>query len=245
MKYANSLVQLMVYVAAWMKWDLEALESGLPFLAQQVLMNALIRHSAGLPYAPLCNMERELSTLTVSEAAAAVTHARWVVRAFVHQNGVPLRPAKPNYVEVAPSPLQIPVEEANEILSQLLPQATACLRQVPGLRHALQFAPAQVKGCDDITTDLSPPADLECQVGFELAQLFFLRGDADQAARLFRHTAELLPNVDRSKKTCTLTEEGLHGFLIACQLPRNSSLGTPLQVLLDRVDSCRKEKFKV
>lgn len=236
----------MLYVAAWMKWDLKALEAGLPFVAQQVLMTTLVKRSCGVSYKDSVNMDRELSNLSVAEAAAAVTHARWVVRAVVQQNGVPLRPAKPNYIDSASvSPLHITLEEANGILVSLLPAATRCLEQVAVLGHALQFPPAQVKGCDDITNDLSSVTDLKCQIAFELAQLYMFRGEVSKATPLFALVSDLLPSVASDSKTCTVTDKDLHGFLVACGLPRKAPVGSPLQVTLDEIAKCRKSQFRV
>uniref|UniRef100_A0A8P4K3K0 INTS8 TPR repeats domain-containing protein n=1 Tax=Dicentrarchus labrax TaxID=13489 RepID=A0A8P4K3K0_DICLA len=228
----RTLKLLALKVAAYMKWDLDALEKGLTIPVLNMLLNELLCVSKVPP--GVKHVDLDLSTLPPTTAMAVVIYNRWAIRTIV-LSSFPEKQTKPG-----PHQMNIIVQQEKEmtdnILTVLKEQATDSISVLEGALqlkkdfyvHTLRTldllaADAAANGeTESSTAGLRISADeLHCQVHYDVGCIFFQQGCTDQPAYQkardhFRQTKELLKKLD-STVHVHLDEKRLAGYWNACK----------------------------
>ncbi|XP_061679075.1 integrator complex subunit 8 isoform X2 [Syngnathoides biaculeatus] len=231
----RTLKLLALKVAAYMKWDLDALEKGLSIPVLNMLLNELLCVSkvpAGVKHVDL-----DLSTLPPTTAMAVLIYNRWAIRTIV-LSSFPEKQTKPGPHQMNMlSVVQQEKEMTDNILSVLKEQASDSISVLAGaLRLKKDLYVHTVRTLDLLAADASAANgetesstaglrisanELHCQVHYDLGAIFFQRGCTDrpafeQARDHFRQTKELLRKLD-SAVHVHLDEERLAGYWNACK----------------------------
>ncbi|XP_077362822.1 integrator complex subunit 8 [Festucalex cinctus] len=231
----RTLKLLALKVAAFMKWDLDALEKGLTIPVLNMLLNELLCVSkvpAGVKHVDL-----DLSTLPPTTAMAVLIYNRWAIRTIV-LSSFPEKQTKPGPHQMNMlSVVQQEKEMTDNILSVLKEQASDSISVLAGaLRLKKDFYVHTMRTLDLLAADTAAANgetesstaglrisanELHCQVHYDLGAIFFQQGCTDQPAfekarDHFRQTKELLKKLD-STVHVHLDEERLAGYWNACK----------------------------
>ncbi|KAM9776216.1 integrator complex subunit 8 isoform 1-T1 [Syngnathus typhle] len=231
----RTLKLLALKVAAYMKWDLDALEKGLTIPVVNMLLNELLCVSkvpAGVKHVDL-----DLSTLPPTTAMAVLIYNRWAIRTIV-LSSFPEKQNKPGPHQMNMlSVVQQEKEMTDNILSVLKEQASDSISVLAGaLRLKKDFYVHTMRTLDLLAADTAAANgetesstaglrisanELHCQVHYDLGAIFFQQGCTDQPAfekarDHFRQTKELLKKLD-STVHVHLDEERLAGYWNACK----------------------------
>ncbi|XP_035537798.1 integrator complex subunit 8 [Morone saxatilis] len=230
----RTLKLLALKVAAYMKWDLDALEKGLTIPVLNMLLNELLCVSKVPP--GVKHVDLDLSTLPPTTAMAVVIYNRWAIRTIV-LSSFPEKQTKPGPHQMNMlSIVQQEKEMTDNILTVLKEQATDSISVLEGALqlkkdfyvHTLRTldllaADAAANGeTESSTAGLRISADeLHCQVHYDVGCIFFQQGCTDQPAYQkardhFRQTKELLKKLD-STVHVHLDEKRLAGYWNACK----------------------------
>uniref|UniRef100_A0A8C4EY17 INTS8 TPR repeats domain-containing protein n=1 Tax=Dicentrarchus labrax TaxID=13489 RepID=A0A8C4EY17_DICLA len=209
----RTLKLLALKVAAYMKWDLDALEKGLTIPVLNMLLNELLCVSKVPP--GVKHVDLDLSTLPPTTAMAVVIYNRWAIRTIV-LSSFPEKQTKPGPHQMNMlSIVQQEKEMTDNILTVLKEQATDSISVLEGALqlkkdfyvHTLRTldllaADAAANGeTESSTAGLRISADeLHCQVHYDVGCIFFQQGCTDQPAYQkardhFRQTKELFPQI--------------------------------------------------
>uniref|UniRef100_A0A3B4AF93 INTS8 TPR repeats domain-containing protein n=1 Tax=Periophthalmus magnuspinnatus TaxID=409849 RepID=A0A3B4AF93_9GOBI len=228
----RTLKLLALKVAAYMKWDLDALEKGLTIPVLNMLLNELLCVSKVPP--GVKHVDLELSTLPPTTAMAVIIYNRWAIRTIV-LSSFPEKQTKPG-----PHQMNIIVQQEKEMTENILTvlkeqsadsisvlEGALCLKKdfyVHTMRTLeLLASDAAANGeTESSTAGLRISADeLHCQVHYDLGGIFFQQGSTDQPAYVkardhFRQTKELLKKLV-SPVHVHLDEKRLTGYWNACR----------------------------
>ncbi|XP_077447317.1 integrator complex subunit 8 isoform X1 [Stigmatopora argus] len=231
----RALKLLALKVAAYVKWDLDALEKGLTIPVLNMLLNELLCVSkvpAGVKHVDL-----DLSTLPPTTAMAVLIYNRWAIRTIV-LSSFPEKQTKPGPHQMNMlSVVQQEKEMTENILGVLKEQASDSISVLEAALHlkkdfyvhttrTLDLLAAD-SGAANGETESSTAGlrvganELHCQVHYDLGAIFFQQGCTDQPAfekarDHFRQTKELSKKLN-SAAHVHLDESRLAGYWNACK----------------------------
>lgn len=231
----RTLKLLALKVAAHLKWDLNILEKGLTIPVLNMLLNELLCASRVPP--GVKHVDLDLHGLPPTTAMAVLIYNRWAIRTIV-LSSFPDKQTKPGPHQLNMMNLVQQEKELTEnILSVLREQAADSIMVLErALNIKKDFYIHTLRTLDLLAADPSSANgetesstaglrisidDLQCQVHFDLAGIYFQQGCSDHSAyekarEHFRKTRELLAKLDRLS-LCHLDEQRLAGYWSACR----------------------------
>nr|XP_055075737.1 integrator complex subunit 8 isoform X1 [Misgurnus anguillicaudatus] len=231
----RTLKLLALKVAAHLKWDLNILEKGLTIPVLNMLLNELLCASRVPP--GVKHVDLDLHGLPPTTAMAVLIYNRWAIRTIV-LSSFPDKQTKPGPHQLNMMNLvQQEKELTDNILSVLREQAADSIMVLErALNIKKDFYIHTLRTLDLLAADPSSANgetesstaglristdDLQCQVHFDLAGIYFQQGCSDHSAyekarEHFRKTRELLAKLDRLS-LCHLDEQRLAGYWSACR----------------------------
>uniref|UniRef100_A0A8P4GHN9 INTS8 TPR repeats domain-containing protein n=1 Tax=Dicentrarchus labrax TaxID=13489 RepID=A0A8P4GHN9_DICLA len=203
----RTLKLLALKVAAYMKWDLDALEKGLTIPVLNMLLNELLCVSKVPP--GVKHVDLDLSTLPPTTAMAVVIYNRWAIRTIV-LSSFPEKQTKPG-----PHQMNIIVQQEKEmtdnILTVLKEQATDSISVLEGaLQLKKDFYVHTLRTLDLLAADAAANGETESSTaGLRISRVLC-------KLCIYLQTKELLKKLD-STVHVHLDEKRLAGYWNACK----------------------------
>lgn len=259
-KKVKALRLLALKVGCYLRWNLIAMEKGIPTPILQALLILLLQICVPSVIDNIHNPDLEV--ITLSELGIFVVHLfhRWCVRSVV-RDSFPSKPIKQGFVSMPGQvdPNVVMAQATDTIIRKFKEELPAsisflenCLRILESGANSADMPSTEFFGLPKEDADGQllwgntikvSPQEMTCQICFDLGALYFFKGDYRKAYEKFR-VCKQLHNELEDPVYCTIDVERLRGYLTSC----SSLLGVPTDTrapsLFERAEVARRKNFQ-
>ncbi|CAG5128876.1 unnamed protein product, partial [Candidula unifasciata] len=259
-KKVKALRLLAVKVGCYLRWNLAAMEKGVPIPILQALLIQLLQICVPTVIDNIHNPDLEVSSL--SDLGLFVVHLfhRWCVRSVV-RDSFPTKPVKQAFVPVPGQldPNIVMAQATDTIIRKFKEELPASMIFLENCLLALETdhgsASMPTADCFGMPGEESEPQllwnntsnvsaeEITSQICFDLGALYFFKGDYRKAFEKFRVCKQLKSQLTEAVY-CWVDENRLRGYLTSCSCLLGVSADVKTPSLFDRAELARKKEFQ-
>ncbi|XP_013078928.2 integrator complex subunit 8-like isoform X1 [Biomphalaria glabrata] len=259
-KKVKALRLLAVKVGCHLRWNLMAMEKGVPTPVLQALLILLLQICVPNVIDNIHNPDLEVTTLT--ELGLFVVHLfhRWCVRSVV-RDSFPSKPVKQGFTALPGQvdPQVVMAQATDEIIRKFKDELPASINFLENCLHTLELesrcAAMPTSECfglpnEDFDGQLLwsnstkvTSQEMISQICFDLGALYFFKGDYRKSYEKFR-ICKQLQNELKNPVYCVVDVDRLKGYLTSCSSLLGVLTDTNIPNLFERAELTRRNAYQ-